>query len=333
MSKPFFSVVVAIYNAEKYLDELILSVLNQICGDFELLLVDDGSTDKSGEICDRYISDIRVKVFHTKNQGGLEARYYGVKRTNGIYVLVIDADDRLPPDCLQNAKRVLENVECDMLIGGMQSFGDRCTVSLCSLEAGKMYSGEEVACMCVADTNHSLCTKIIARDIVIGSCSCPLGYLTMNTDYAMLIPILCKIRNAYVTDMILYEYRIYNSSVSHYGTAQKIIDTGKVTEYAETEFRSNGMLDARLEDAVYSSYLRMISGRLWNLLLCKSITKEDCGIIHRQASYRKSERFEGKDLLGRKLYFVMRFFRKGYYWVFDIFSFAKKIKNILNNGG
>lgn len=102
MSCPSISVVVPVYNCERYLSQLIDSVLSQTFVNFELLLVDDGSTDESSCICDRYASlDDRVKAYHKENGGVSDARNYGIDRCSGEYVFFADSDDYLYPDCLE----------------------------------------------------------------------------------------------------------------------------------------------------------------------------------------------------------------------------------------
>lgn len=97
------SVIVPVYNVEKYLDECIKSVLAQSFSDFELILVDDGSTDGSGRICSRYAElDSRVRVFHKVNKGLSSARNYGLERAGGEWVIFLDSDDLWnSKDCLK----------------------------------------------------------------------------------------------------------------------------------------------------------------------------------------------------------------------------------------
>lgn len=90
----FFSVIVPVYNVEKYLAECIDSILDQTFADYELVLVDDGSTDTSGDICDMYASkNAQIKVIHKANGGQAEARNIGTKKAQGEYILYIDSDD------------------------------------------------------------------------------------------------------------------------------------------------------------------------------------------------------------------------------------------------
>lgn len=89
-----FSIIVPVYNVEAYLDDCIKSVITQSYTDFELLLIDDGSTDKSGEICDRWAKrDKRIKVLHRENGGASATRNDGIRAASGMYILFLDSDD------------------------------------------------------------------------------------------------------------------------------------------------------------------------------------------------------------------------------------------------
>ena len=98
----YLSVIIPIYNVEKYLPECIDSVLKQDFNDYELILIDDGSTDQSGSICDYYqTQDSRIKVIHKKNGGLSSARNAGIIISKGEYVLFLDSDDYLAENALQ----------------------------------------------------------------------------------------------------------------------------------------------------------------------------------------------------------------------------------------
>ncbi|MFR2821686.1 MAG: glycosyltransferase family 2 protein [Thomasclavelia sp.] len=94
MKEILVSIIVPVYNVDKYLDECIQSLVNQTLKNIEIILVDDGSTDESGIICDQYAKyDSRVKVIHQQNGGQSMARNAGVKIANGKYLLFVDSDD------------------------------------------------------------------------------------------------------------------------------------------------------------------------------------------------------------------------------------------------
>lgn len=98
MEKELLSVIVPVYNTEKYVGKCIESVLGQTYRNIELLLIDDGSTDKSGEICDKYAAlDSRARVFHKKHMGVSAARNFGLEIAEGEYVGFVDSDDHILP--------------------------------------------------------------------------------------------------------------------------------------------------------------------------------------------------------------------------------------------
>ena len=100
---PYISVIVPVYNAERYLYRCVESILAQSFTDFELLLINDGSKDNSGEICDRYTAnDSRVRVFHKENGGVSSARNVGLDNAMGIWVAYVDSDDWVAKDYLKN---------------------------------------------------------------------------------------------------------------------------------------------------------------------------------------------------------------------------------------
>lgn len=110
------SVIVPVYNVESYLRECVESVLGQSYPHFELLLVDDGSTDRSGEICDEYAAkDERVKVIHQKNGGASAARNTGLDAATGEYLFFLDSDDRILPQTFEKMTATLEESAADFV--------------------------------------------------------------------------------------------------------------------------------------------------------------------------------------------------------------------------
>lgn len=113
----FLSIVVPVYNAEKTLHACIQSVLSQTFGDYELLLIDDGSQDSSAEICRQFASsDQRIRCFSKENGGPLSARVFGAERAGGGYVGFMDADDYLPArDVFARLYRQCKAYDCDVI--------------------------------------------------------------------------------------------------------------------------------------------------------------------------------------------------------------------------
>ena len=118
---PLISVVTPVYNAARHLREAVDSVLAQTYAHFEMLLVDDGSTDASGEICDAYArADARIRVFHTENRGVSHARNVGLDAARGEWIFFIDSDDAIVPQALETLLRGAAG--CDTVICLMETF-------------------------------------------------------------------------------------------------------------------------------------------------------------------------------------------------------------------
>ena len=116
---PKFSVIVPVYNVSRFLEKCIHSVLAQTYQDYELILVDDGSTDESGTICDRYAEEApRIKVIHKKNGGLSDARNAGLEVATGDYYYFLDSDDYIAENLLEKTVTMLEEKKVDMVVFG-----------------------------------------------------------------------------------------------------------------------------------------------------------------------------------------------------------------------
>lgn len=109
--EPSISVIVPVFNTARFLEECIVSIINQSFDDLQIILVDDGSTDGSGQICDRFAEkDERITVIHQSNAGVSAARNVGLREAKGKYIVFADCDDTLPQDAYENLiKEVKEN--------------------------------------------------------------------------------------------------------------------------------------------------------------------------------------------------------------------------------
>ena len=114
------SIIVPIYNAEKYLDECIKSVLSQDFKDWELILVDDGSTDESVSVASRYVDGNKIRLISKQNQGVTFTRWRGVKDSKGEWLMFLDADDMLTPDALSGTVAYMDN-STDIVVFGIQT--------------------------------------------------------------------------------------------------------------------------------------------------------------------------------------------------------------------
>lgn len=161
------SIIVPVYKAEKFISRCVDSVIAQTYQDWELLLVDDGSPDQSGVICDDYASrDTRIKVFHKQNGGVSSARNLGLENAHGEWMTFLDADDYILSDFLSHlADKIQPGI--DLIISGSKRFGDS------SLD-------NSIPCDCEYDSNLLIINKINVKQedyVFHGTCSYPWGKL------------------------------------------------------------------------------------------------------------------------------------------------------------
>ena len=117
------SVIVPVYNAEKYLDECVQSILAQTFAEFELILVNDGSTDRSGAMCDQWaLKDSRISVLHQSNAGQSAARQNGIRAARGEFVAFVDSDDKIEPRMYETLLTAQRQYNSDYVICGLKRF-------------------------------------------------------------------------------------------------------------------------------------------------------------------------------------------------------------------
>ena len=123
------SVIVPVYNVEKYLDRCVESICNQSYENIEIILVDDGATDRSSSMCDAYAAkDARVHVIHKMNGGLSDARNVGMQHATGEYIYFCDSDDHIERDLIQDSVTRMEQDELDILIFSFYRLKDGITI-------------------------------------------------------------------------------------------------------------------------------------------------------------------------------------------------------------
>ena len=169
--KPTVSMIIPVYNAEKSLARCVDSILNQEYRDFELLLMDDGSKDQSGAICDAYAqADARVVVVHKENSGVSDTRNQGIERAQGTYLQFVDSDDWLTPDATKLMVRAAEESGCDMVIADFYRVAGEMVSRKGDIDADHVIGREEFASFMMenpADYYYGvLWNKLYRRDII-----------------------------------------------------------------------------------------------------------------------------------------------------------------------
>ena len=117
---PLISVIVPIYKVEKYLDRCVESIVNQTFSDIEIILVDDGSPDNCGKMCDEWAKkDARIKAFHKENGGLSDARNFGIEHSTAEFLIFIDSDDFIEPQMLEVLYGLITEHGADVAVCGL----------------------------------------------------------------------------------------------------------------------------------------------------------------------------------------------------------------------
>ena len=227
---PKLSVIVPVYNTEKYLRECIDSILAQTFTDFELILVDDGSTDKSGAICDEYCRlDDRIRVIHQNNGGVTVARKRGVELSSGEYVTFVDSDDWIDKSVFAE---VLAFQNADILIYDMvREFPKGSVLVVNDMPAGN-YSGERLKQLFSVmlfsyekqrpAVHPSLCTKLIRREIIEQVIQNVADNIAYGEDALCSYACMLDAKSIIVTGKTGYHYRDNRDSVCNVYSAVMI---------------------------------------------------------------------------------------------------------------
>ena len=220
-----FSVIVPIYNIEKYLCRCIESVLAQSFNDYELILVDDGSPDNCPAICDSYAKkDERIKVIHKKNGGLVSARQAGISIASGEYIFHLDGDDAICEDALESAAKIIGEVHPDIV-----SFSYRYCINgkvgdvVDDLVEEGLYNKsdieEKIYPKLLSDENmkhlfYFLWGKAIKRELATKHQLNVNRAIALGEDLSCIVPCFLEADTAYMSRKVVYLYTIRNDSLT-----------------------------------------------------------------------------------------------------------------------
>ena len=199
------SVIVPVYNVEKYLERCVKSIAAQTYKDLEILLIDDGSTDKSGEMCDAFQqTDSRIKAFHKQNGGLSDARNYGIEHSAGEFISFVDSDDYIDEKMLETLHRLITENDADLAVcSAMDVFEGKEVTQVKEIKEFNLNKVESYKYMLRGDGIPSACNKLYKRQTV-GNVRFPVGKLYEDGFFTP--QILKKVEKTAVTSKPLYYY-------------------------------------------------------------------------------------------------------------------------------
>ena len=218
------SIIIPVYNVATYLERCLTSITNQTYRNLEIILINDGSTDQSGQLCDSWASkDARIKVLHTTNQGVAAARNYGLHVASGEFIGFADPDDWVEPDMLEKLASALEQCNADIAICGFEEKWPDYSVFKVSNKF-RCFTKEEALCELIRDryVQSYLWNKMFRRKCIPDA---PFPALKRLSDLGGLHNFFRKAKTIVVINQLLYHYVRRNGSlVENEGPLEATID-------------------------------------------------------------------------------------------------------------
>ena len=245
---PEISVIVPVYRVEPYLRRCVDSILSQTFTDFELILVDDGSPDNCGAICDEYaLKDSRVRVIHKQNGGLSDARNAGIDIAQGNYLTFVDSDDWVADQYVSAMVQALDD-GCDMVVCDMEYVYDDGQTTFSS---GGTFIGSSVTNDPeLININNSACNKLI-KTTIVKSFLFPKG---KNYEDLATIPVWIALsHHINKVDQPLYFYRQRSGSIAH-SANMKIFDIYDAIDRCMDYFKTHGL--TTLIPIMQTNYIR-----------------------------------------------------------------------------
>lgn len=225
--KPLLSVIVPVYNVEKYLKRCLESILVQSWNDYEIILVDDGSTDSSAQICDLYAEKYEmIRVIHKENKGLSDTRNRGIEEASGEYVYFPDSDDWLEPNTFSELSDVIEELTYDIISFNREFVTSEEDKLISAKSRIQKLSGKQALLEMLkqSDVTGFANDKIYRKKLFLDNdIEFPVGkyYEDLGTNYKLFL----KATKVYVTNQKYYHYLITNpDSITQSWNEQKLQD-------------------------------------------------------------------------------------------------------------
>ena len=228
---PMFSIIVPIYGVEAFLPQAIESVLAQSVSDWEMILVDDGSKDGCGKICDDYAErDRRIRVIHKENGGLVSARQAGANASRGRYILNVDGDDYIEPTLLEAVQHAVLETEPDIVAFNMirvsetgELLGRLCNGSPSGLYQGSalqelrgkvLFERRRNSMNCYdSAVIYGICAKAMKRELYVPLQNQVPRSIRCGEDVAVTVPAVCRCKTLLLIDESGYRYRVRGDSM------------------------------------------------------------------------------------------------------------------------
>lgn len=276
---PTVSVIVPIYNVETYLKRCINSIINQTYRNLEIILVNDGSSDKSAEICDEFQQkDRRIKVIHKENGGLVSARKAGIQIASGVYVTHLDSDDWIEPDMYEELVCLIVQNDADIITSGLYRDYQNGSIKVFdNLPEGiydvKRLEKEILPELIYTGTffktgiNIHICNKLFRRELALDNQLKINDYVKTGEDAAFIYPCVIDAKKIIITHKCFYHYCIRPDSMMGTGYRNELLGFRYVYEVIKDKIDQ------------YGKYTKILETQLNFLMLYELLIKEPWIVI------------------------------------------------------
>ena len=263
--KSLISIIVPIYNVEQYIQECIESIQKQTYQNIQIILVNDGSTDLSGEICNRYAeSDDRIKVIHQQNQGLVLARKKGLKAATGDYIGFVDGDDYIAPDMFEKLLCEIQISNSDFVHSGFMSNGRKsATIEKKTLEFSGYKEKEDFIRIAILGRRRyitpSIWSKLFKAEFIQSCYEEVPDEAQYGEDVINLCICLMKCNKITILNEAYYYYRIREGSITRKKEFKNLKDSFKCYEYVYDVLKRYGCSEELKNVIIINAYNNILN--------------------------------------------------------------------------
>lgn len=299
-----FSVIIPVYNAELYLTDCIHSVLKQTYQNFEIILINDGSTDSSGEICENFAKrEKRIKIIHQTNQGHTAARKKGIEQSTGDYCLFLDSDDYWDSNLLETINQKIHKYECDLLLfkyKRVSNDGDIIYIQKSIFNNLSVFTDSnkiDILREIISGNDlNNLATKVVKRtnllDINFDECK----HIKTGEDLILSLPIIYKSKKILYIDSPMYNYRMVDKSITNTFRVKNINDITQVRKVVLNYMGKFGVSDYNDFVKFYNFFLNSFINYIYKLSVFYGInySNKHKGLedLHKNELYKESLKYQ-----------------------------------------
>ena len=310
---PKISVIVPVYNKKIYIEKCINSILNQTFVDFELIIINDGSTDGSDKICDKFKNiDSRIKVIHTKNNGVSNARNIGMENISGKYIQFIDCDDYIERDMFKELYSIMVSYNPDLIVSGITKISyksDNLQEILPKLSGLK---NKKEILYTFAEEQHTtglygyISNKFINRESLLNLNLKFDNRLKVAEDLDYYLGIYKYSNNIYIHRKSYYYYMLNNQNSSMQNLDRNYyLDQLKIILKEKNLLMENSILDFRIVDLAITNFALcfIYANFSWNYLN----TKMMLGNIYEDNEIIDSVTYKNKNIFKKIIVFLLKY--------------------------